>query len=111
MAKNKREGIVYSTNPDYNFQTPEDNTPETLPNAQQKLKIWLDRKGGNKVVTRITDFIGNNDDLDKLAKDLKSHCGVGGSSKDNEILIQGDQRDKILKFLTEKGYGAKKAGG
>lgn len=102
--------VVYSTNQDFEYDN-EDNNIETLDAKQQKLKIWLDRRKGNKVVTIIKDFIGNEDDLKSLGKTLKSKCGAGGSVKDNEILIQGDFRDKVLDLLKNAGYGAKKAGG
>jgi len=102
--------VVYSTNQDFDYDNEDDNI-ETLDAKQQKLKIWLDRRKGNKVVTIIKDFIGNEDDLKALGKSLKSKCGAGGSVKDNEILIQGDFRDKVLNLLKSAGYGAKKAGG
>ncbi len=106
----KREGVVYSTNPDfvYNEGKEEQSTPD---NSQQVLKIWLDRKGGNKVVSRIAGFEGNAFDLATLKKNVQSACGSGGAAKDGEILIQGDHRDKILKYLLSEGYKAKKAGG
>ncbi len=110
MSKKHREGIVYSTNPDYAYQA-FDQEPSTLEPGQQQLKIWLDRKGGNKVVSRINGFIGKNDDLQNLKKQLQNTCGSGGSAKEDEILIQGDHRDKILAYLLKAGYKAKKAGG
>ncbi|MCA0363288.1 MAG: translation initiation factor [Bacteroidetes bacterium] len=108
--KNNKGGIVFSTNPDYQYQE-ENNEFETLPNAQQNFKIWLDRKGGGKVVSRISGFIGTDDDLNTLKKKIQNLCGSGGSAKDEEIMIQGDHRDKILAFLIKEGYKAKKAGG
>lgn len=100
-------GLVYSTNPKVGTTA----RPTTLPPAQQNLRIHLDRMKGNKVVTRIVDFEGSEDDLAELGKLLKSKCGVGGNTKDGVILLQGDHRDKVLALLNEKGYKAKKAGG
>jgi translation initiation factor 1 len=109
--KNKgKSGIVYSTNPTFQYQEEGSNTSNT-PNNQQQLKVWLERKGGGKVVTAIKGFTGSDDTLNELARMLKSKCGVGGSSKDGEILIQGDHRDKVILLLTNEGYKAKKAGG
>ncbi|MBC3786870.1 translation initiation factor 1 [Spirosoma sp. LMG 31448] len=112
MSKKGRiSGVVYSTDPNFKYQSNEQPQPETLPPAKQDLKIWLVKLGGNKVVTTVRGFIGTDGDLSDLGKQLKAACGAGGSVKDEEILIQGDHRDKVLAWLTGKGYGAKKAGG
>ncbi len=100
-------GLVYSTNKGLSTE----REPATLPPQQQDLRIHLDRLGGNKVVTRIVGFVGKPGDFDDLGRTLKSKCGVGGNTKDGVILLQGDHRDKVLAYLTEKGYKAKKAGG
>ncbi|MEO0043997.1 MAG: hypothetical protein RL329_3445 [Bacteroidota bacterium] len=110
--KKKRVGIVYSTNPDFEYQTESEAEPETLPIAKQKLRIHLDKLKGNKEVTVIRDFIGQTDDLEALGKLLKTKCSVGGSVKDGEILLQGNHRDKILTILLKEGYSlTKKSGG
>lgn len=109
--KKHREGVVYSTNPDFEFNFGEEEEIATLAPQQQNLKIWLDRKGGNKVVSRVEGVIANDEDLQDLRKKLQNLCGSGGTAKDGEILIQGDHRDKILAFLLKEGYKAKKAGG
>jgi len=116
MSKNKKPdqfGFVFSTDPNFSFQPEEQEQVSDLPNNQQPLKIWLDRKQRKgKDVTLITGFVGNEESLETLAKALKTKCGVGGSAKDGEILLQGDHRDKVLAFLLEKGYSkSKKAGG
>jgi translation initiation factor 1 len=108
--KRNTSGMVYSTNPDFEFSD-ENEEQETLAPSAQKLKIWLDRKGGGKVVSRVEGFIGTDADLQTLKKSLQQACGTGGSAKDAEILIQGDCRDKILAYLLKAGYTAKKAGG
>lgn len=101
-----RLGMVYSTNPDFNYDTGEEGEEETLPNEKQSLRISLDKKNrGGKVVTLITGFRGKNEDLTALGKLLKIKCGVGGSAKDGEIVIQGDVRQKVAGILTKEGYG------
>lgn len=109
--KKKQSGIVYSTNPDFSYETENAPQQETLPPGDQKLRIWRESKGGGKQVTVVRDFVGSDDDLKDLGKQLKSHCGVGGSTKNGEILIQGDQRDKVVAYLQKQGYAAKPAGG
>lgn len=109
--KQDKNGFVYSTDPNFQFQTENENI-STLPPQQQKLRIWLDTKHrAGKVVTLITGFIGNSNDLEILAKQLKNFCGTGGNAKDNEIIIQGDHREKVLQWLLKNGYSnTKKAG-
>jgi translation initiation factor 1 len=105
--KNKPDtrGFVYSTDPGFSFQPEEINNTETLLPAKQKLKIRLDTKRrAGKAVSLVEGFIGTDNDLEDLGKKLKNFCGTGGSAKDNEIIIQGDQRDKILQWLLKNGY-------
>ena len=113
MSNNKKvEGVVYSTNAEYSYQQGNQNNQATLPPTQQDLKIWLEKNHrGGKTVSVIKGFIGKESDLNELARKIKSTCGTGGSSKDGEILIQGDFRDKILALLIKEGFKAKKAGG
>jgi translation initiation factor 1 len=111
MSKKNRSGIVFSTDPDYAYVPDHQPEADTLPPQQQQLKVWLDRKGGGKVVTAVRGFVGTDADLTELGKALKTACGTGGTAKDGEILIQGDHREKVLTYLTSKKYGAKKAGG
>jgi translation initiation factor 1 len=111
--KNKnKSGIVFSTNPDFLYENTEINTNSSSSAGAQKLRIFLDRKAGGKVVSRISGFEGTDMELQVLASSLKKLCGGGGSAKDGEILIQGDHRDKILQYLLKEGYSqSKKAGG
>lgn len=103
--KKNRNGIVYSTKPDFIYDTNEESEPETLPTENQKLKISLDRKQRKgKTVVLITGFIGKTEDLENLAKELKTKCGTGGSAKDGEIIIQGEMIDKLKEILKIKGF-------
>lgn len=117
MSKPKKKiindfsGIMYSTDPDFSYPDPVFNDEEIV-NNQQDLRVMLDRKNrGGKAVTLITGFKGGDDKLQSLAKMLKSKCGVGGSAKDGEILVQGNFRDKIVLLLQQEGYKVKKSGG
>ena len=104
-------GIMYSTDPSFVYES-EKIGQEAIPNNQQNLRVMLDRKNrGGKAVTLVTGFAGNAEELEVLAKMLKTKCGVGGSCKDNEIIIQGDFRDKVLGLLKNEGYQVKKSGG
>ena len=106
MAKKKLDsrGFVYSTDPNFHFEQ-ENEKGETLSAARQKLKVRLDKKHrAGKAVTLIEGFTGTDEDLEALGKKLKTFCGTGGSVKDGEIIIQGDQRDKVLQWLKKNGY-------
>ena len=110
MAK-KKKYVVYSTNPDFDYSEEED-FQDTLPSHEQKLYVSIDRKQrGGKEVTLVEGFAGNPDDLKDLAKFLKGKCGVGGSVKDGNILIQGKHKEKVFDLLISQGYKVKKKGG
>lgn len=114
MAKDWKErlGVVYSTNPEFQYEKDSEEEQETLPPQQQNLKVSLDRKKRKgKSVTLVTGFVGVENDLKDLGKLLKTKCGVGGSVKNNEILIQGDFRKRIIEILQNEGYKAKQSGG
>ena len=105
-----RLGVVYSTNPDFEYAT-SDTEPEqeTLPPSRQKLIVGIDRRQrGGKQVTLVTGFKGSEDDLKELGRTLRVKCGCGGAAKDGEIVIQGDFRDKVTALLRDMGYGVKR---
>ncbi|MCU7548534.1 translation initiation factor [Chitinophagaceae bacterium LB-8] len=105
--KNKSDkfGFVYSTDPNFQFEGEEQERQDTLPPQQQKLKVKLETKHrGGKTVTLIDGFVGQEEDLEDLGKKLKNFCGTGGSAKDGEVIIQGDQREKVMQWLLKNGY-------
>ena len=112
-SKKNRGGVVYSTNPDFEFKLDLEGDIEEVDNSNQRLRILLDRKRrAGKAVTLITGYEGPDLKLQILGKSLKSHCGVGGSVKDGEIILQGDQRDKAIAWLKKEGFvDVKKSGG
>lgn len=106
-----REGVVYSTDSDFAYDYNQEEESETMPPHQQNLKVHLDKSmRAGKQVTLVTGFVGKTGDIEILGKMLKTKCGVGGSVKDREIIIQGDHRDKIVQILTKEGYKAKRVG-
>ena len=108
----KRLGVVYSTDKDFKYEQESTQERETLPPRQQHLTISLDKKNRKgKAVTLVSGFVGEDTDLAALGKLLKTKCGVGGSAKNGEILVQGDHRDRIMKILTDEGYHVKRSGG
>lgn len=116
MSKNKKPqsgfNFVFSTNSDFQPNNEDETPEETLAPNQQKLRVMIDRKKRKgKNVTLVVGFEGNEDDLKELGKYLKSKCGVGGSVKDYEIMVQGDQKNKVVKLLLEKGYSQTKGAG
>ena len=114
MAKKnkKKSNVVYSTNPNFEYEEDQQENQSTLPNGEQLLYVSIDRKKRKgKEVTLIENFVGDQDDLKELGKDLKSKCGVGGTSKNGEIIIQGAFRDKIIELLNKIGYQTKRKGG
>lgn len=112
MAKKKPIGVVYSTDPDFRYRYEEVEEAATLDPAGQDLRVMRDSKRrAGKTVTLVTGFVGTSADLEKLGKTLKTRCGIGGTAKDGEIVLQGDVRDKVCEILTKEGYRFKRAGG
>ena len=112
MAKKEKLNIVYSTNPNFQYEFEEEESVESKPNSQQKLYVSIDKKQrGGKEVTLVEGFVGPEEELKELGKLLKSKCGVGGSVKDNEILIQGNFKDKVYDLLVKENYKVTKKGG
>lgn len=106
-----RDGVVYSTNKDFEFKYEGSEEAETPPVQQQNLRVLLDKSGrAGKQVTLVTGFTGKTGDLEELAKALKTKLGIGGSVKDREIILQGDWRDKAVQVLTQLGYKSKRVG-
>lgn len=105
VERKKRVGVVYSTNPDYGYTEDVEEEPTTLPKNQQKLRLSMERTGrGGKTVTLVKGFVGSDEDMQALCKLLKQKCGVGGSVKDGEIIIQGDHRQRLVEVLKNEGY-------
>ncbi|WP_299235510.1 translation initiation factor [uncultured Bacteroides sp.] len=101
----ERLNIVYSTNPDFNYQTDDNEDIETIDKKNQRLRVSIEKKGrGGKTVTLVKGFVGTEDDLKNLGRILKTKCGVGGSVKDDEIIIQGEFKQRIIEILIDEGY-------
>lgn len=112
MSKKMPIGVVYSTDPDFQYRYEETEEAETLEPACQDLRVMRDSKRrAGKTVTLITGFVGKEADLEQLGKTLKTRCGIGGTAKNGEIVLQGDVRDKVCEILTKEGYRFKRAGG
>lgn len=105
VERKKRVGVVYSTNPDFEYDDAQETEAETLPRQQQPLRLNMERAGrGGKTVTLVNGFVGSEADLNALCKLLKQKCGVGGAAKEGEIIIQGDHRQRLLEILKKEGY-------
>ena len=111
IDRKKRVGVVYSTNPDFEYSDDSQDETDTLPKNQQKLRLNMERAGrGGKTVTLVKGFVGSDEDINALCKLLKQKCGVGGSVKDGEIIIQGDHRQRLVEILKKEGYTQTKFG-
>lgn len=109
MSRKQAIGVVYSTNPDFQYQYDDEPQAETLPPQQQKLRVRIERNHrGGKVVTLVTGFVGTDSDLQELGKKLKTACGVGGSAKEGEIMVQGEMKEKVVATLLKLGYSNSK---
>lgn len=105
----ERLGVVYSTNPNFEYDNGEAERVETLPKDKQNLRVWRDTHGrAGKVATVVKGFVGSEEDLTELGKTLKRKIGVGGSVKDGQIIIQGENRDRVLQILLDEGYSRTK---
>ena len=108
---NRKKGIIYSTNANFEYEYEDDQIDSTLPPQKQNLKIYIDKHRAGKIAVIIKGFIGSADDLNSLSRKLKTKCGVGGSTKNGKIIIQGDVREKVINIIKQEGYNFKKVGG